>query len=196
MKQKLLMTGVMLAVLASLSLSVQPVSASDCYLFDKIVYGPGVTPPAPLHVYTYYRWECQIHINVEDPITELPATFAPVVVTDKFPAEIIVEQSSFRFIKLGDGGWGIPPGDVDVEQMGKGKAGAKLVTWTVPSLGPGYYILRFYVHTWTNPAGKVGFTSPGRYMINYGAKISFVCNGIQYFDGPTPEVWVTVVTDA
>jgi len=129
-------------------------------------------------------------------------TIESIVVKDKIPAELVVGAMWFTDGQPPPPYNPIPPvGTVTVENVGlaigcgKGKTRSVTeITWAIDQLGLGNYVLHFYVHTKGNPAGKKpGFTSPGDYLINYGATMTYYYMGTKYTIGPTPEEWITVV---
>lgn len=177
MKQKLMVP--LIATLVILTISVQPVSASPCFEFHKFSYGP-----SEVKIKTYAEWLFAIHISADE-------TYTGVKVTDKIPAELEVVPNSFAYY-FNDVP-SSPFGTVTVQKMGKGNKGAVLITWTIDTLAPGYYIITFWARTVRSPSSKwVGFTDTGTYLINYGATMSYFYMGTQYFVGPTGEAWVTV----
>ena len=84
-------------------------------------------------------------------------------------------------------------GTVSERKAGKGKMGAKVVTWTLGDLDAGVSpTLDLFVQTGLNPKAKQEFTSLGDHSLNDGPTASFTYNGNQYtLKGPA--VIVTVV---
>lgn len=170
MKKSLLIFA--LSVLALLTLTVQPVSA--CVKFTKEVAGPTL-----ISIYTYYEWTITIQIQAWG------YDLTGVVVADKFPAEVAVKPSSVN-----------PSiGSVTVEKYGKGKKGATWIMWNIGDMADDQEeTLTFTVYTVASPSGRwVGFTTPGTYVINYGANVTYTIVELSWTETEGPVGIFTVI---
>jgi len=137
-----------------IAFAISPVMA--CATLEKRICGPGEGGETVL-LFTELTWTFHITIDATDNLYD-------VVITDKVPAEFGVFGLTHS---TGVASW---------QQVGNGKAGAKLITWTIGDMMAGdTETLEITIKTLMNPSGKnQEFTSCGQYTVNYGAYATFV----------------------
>ena len=99
--------------------------------------------------HTYAEWEITIIVtNIGD------IDYHGAIMTSTLPAEI--ECIAYKFTH----------GALEITQHGKGKSGAKYLSWTIDVIGADENVtLSLLLCSSRNPAGHQEFTSPGEYMI-------------------------------
>ena len=118
----------------------------------------------------------------QNEIWEMKITVTPdrdifgAVVTDRFGAEIEIDDPFPVSITQGTAWWDHGPGHGK-----KSKSGKVFLTWEIGDLTEGTTAtLRFTISTGLNGAGKQQYTSCGRYELNSGAVLKFLdSNGKQ-----------------
>ena len=161
----LILTFCMLALL-SVVVSAQP----TVDLSTEIE--PGGTDP--VYVNTVSSWNIIITISTNEHIDD-------VIVQGGIGADLVVAY--------------ITPiqGTVNIEKKGKGKMGAKIVTWDIGVLDAGTLTLVLTVETGLNPKDEQEFTSLGIHELDGGFSATYWFDGTEYETEETIPLTVDVV---